>query len=62
MCPTCQKFPGDNYVNDDFSKGTKDHLTMCPMCGRLITNWPVQHIVQKPEFIKNAENGGAVFY
>lgn len=62
FCPYCQRFPGDDYVNDDLSKGTKDHINFCPVCGRLITNNPIQHIYQSPEFIRNAMNGGAVFY
>jgi|GEM_PF-4330836 len=45
FCPYCQRFPGDDYVNDDLSKGTKDHLNYCFACGRIITNNPIIHIL-----------------
>lgn len=43
FCPYCQRFPGDDHLNDDRSKGTKDHINYCLKCGRLITNNPIQH-------------------
>lgn len=43
FCPFCQRFPGDDHLNDDLSKGTKDHINYCHKCGRLITNNPIQH-------------------
>ena len=43
FCPYCQRFPGDDHLNDDLSKGTKDHINYCLKCGRLITNNPIQH-------------------
>ncbi len=43
FCPYCQRFPGDDHVNDDLSKGTKDHINYCFACGRLITNNPIKH-------------------
>ena len=45
FCPYCQRFPGDDYVNDDLSKGTKDHLNYCFACGRIITNNPIIHVL-----------------
>lgn len=43
FCPYCQRFPGDDHLNDDLSKGTKDHINFCTKCGRQITNNPIQH-------------------
>ena len=43
FCPYCQRVPGDDHLNDDLSKGTKDHINYCFACGRLITNNPIKH-------------------
>ncbi len=62
FCPYCQKFPGDDHLNDDLSKGTKDHINFCLICGRQITNNPIKHVYLAPEYIEAVKNGKPVFW